>query len=448
MGVAAYSYGMKNGGLEMAAVLVGFEIAAIVFATVATLKLHGRCYFAGCVYGVVAAFFIALSFLTLIGFTRMGLGDAQLGRHDASDDRARLEDRIRDLKAQRDWLVVSRSPAQILAEIEIAKADPIYTRKDRTDGCKNDTREDSRVFCDNFRKLGAQLEDAKSKAKLDKDITDAELALSAKGRVVVDDYVSSGLHEYIGIKTETTDKWRPMAIAFGLAIIAWFGPSLAHGVIGVRKAKAATPPAVIETIHPLPRNLEVVLPPFQPPVEIAAPVIEPCLPAVPLPEAFPEPAEPPSFMAPAVPVPEPETPPDHLETPQTAVAKAERILDTPKTRPLTLKETVPVIEATNVKQLRLESDHPSMEQRLSAWAKQVEPGTIALTANGVEGERNCLEEFAAYSARRGWPAPPLRGLGKSLKALGYPEKRDRATGRTYFVFPIQKTEAKPKKVKA
>ena len=100
------------------------------------------------------------------------LGFTALNRSDTSGVRAAHVEKYGDLRAeltqinqQQGWLEKHRPVGTVLADIEAAKQNYRWTS---SEGCTNATVDASRIFCENYHKLGAELAVAKQGDALDK----------------------------------------------------------------------------------------------------------------------------------------------------------------------------------------------------------------------------------------------------------------------------------------
>jgi cell division septation protein DedD len=267
----------------------------------------------------------------------------------------------------------------ILADISIAKNDPLYARSKL---CKEATLDDSIAHCDRLAKLDAESEDAGRAAQLDDAIRQANAKLSAAKNVVAADGLAASLHAMFGFDEERTGRLHPIALSFGALLLVVFGLPWADSAIASARVQRA------------PRGLTVAVQAPPAPVQIA------------------QETQTQDALPPPQPAPEPAPAPEEV----TGETRLGQSLDIPAQA-----------EAANLRRLPIKPVTP--EQGVEQWARQVEPGEHAFA--------DLVEDYNAYRKRRR-DLPAVRYLGNTLRDLGYAWRKDRARGgKRYFTFPAE-----------
>lgn len=413
--VANYSYGLTQGtpgivdwyfvqfnAQELTALgYLCFDGLAPVLFLVAQWRYRDGHYLAAFFAVVAASFFAFVSFTNLMGHMAVESAAAQAGRHDKSDGRALIEAKLKDLELRRSWLIVSRSPASILADIEARKADPIFRRADRTNGCQTDaiTREDSLAFCREYRKLESQLDDARKAAALDDEITRTRIALANTPRVIVSDGLST-IQELIGLPANTAEKYKPILMTAAFFIAATFALTFASWAWGYSQKKEPRGDDLTKVVQPSPRGLEVVPPPSEGDLES----VPHCTDLATEPrEALPAPEPVPATPIPLEPAPQPRRAPAPVQTP---IGQA---------------RDVPRIAKAKGRQLQVVPRTP--EELVEQWLRTVAPGQHLFS--------ELQDSIDAYCKDRRLELIKRRTLGPMLQKMGYAMKRG-AGGKNFY----------------
>lgn len=238
MNVAAHA---ARGGpwWEAAPYIAGVFVAAVAGATLPIAKRHkaGEVVFACLVLGIVAVSFNLKNALTA----------STLSRAEFSDPRRAQMDRITALENRRKILANSsqQSPQQSSQELRAilaAKdADPIFTRVDRSDRCRNSTIEASAKFCAERAGILAQIARAETAERNAAELAEIQRDLGAIGiRPSVADPVVGNLAAAIGLFAHVDDGDQPMIgwandlhTALFVELSAALGPMLFVFMIGL-----------------------------------------------------------------------------------------------------------------------------------------------------------------------------------------------------------------------
>jgi hypothetical protein len=390
----SYAYGVAQGsdavvlGLVSKRTLTGLWYATIDFAlALSALGVYRFCRKRQFVvaFGALVACLVCLPFacMNAVGYLGGEMVSASVHRSHDAGSYAALEAEVVRIRSEMGWIPDARPPGVVAADIAEKEASEAFGPT-RTKGCTDVTRDDSRKFCDEYRKLQTELARAGERVRASEKLKTAENRLSDARPVVAGNPLYGRLAGAIGITEADTGFYIAAFLALAGLFIATSFPVLAE-------ASAPDRPAPVQIAPSAPVAAEAPRPAI-----VLAPISAPDLQ-----EALK--AEERMQIAEVRTEPEPEKTPS--TPPETAVGQASDSLD-------------------------------PFEMAVAQWAWTLPVGDYEVADLKARFKKGPVAE-------RGLPVARINQIGTILESLGYPKVRPNVKGqRRVTLIRVQRRLAK------
>ncbi len=383
----SYAYGVSQGsemivlGLVSKKTLTGLWYATIDFALAwSALGLYRfvRKKRYGAAFGALVSCAVCLPFacMNAVGFLGGEMANASVHRNHDADNYAALEADVARIRQEMGWIPEARPPAVVAADIAEKEASDAFGPT-RTKGCTDITRDDSRKFCDDYRRLQTELARAGERVRASEKLRTAESRLAEARPVVAGNPLYGRLTGTIGSTEADTSFYISAFLALAGLFVATVFPVLAEASSPVQDAPRK--PVAAEEPRPA-----IVLPP------IPSPALTEALEAEERLQITAQPETPKAI---------PEAPKTPSEPKQTATGQGSDTLD-------------------------------PFEKAVAHWAWTLPVGDYEVA--------DLKARFKPVAADKGLPTARMNQIGTILEGMGYQKARVTTKGKKVTVIRVQK----------